>query len=52
MNQNTFVIETITTVNGEIKTHSIAYVSPLTAKLHRIARRLLSFRLPKTSKQL
>ncbi|MBO7081503.1 MAG: hypothetical protein J6V99_05655 [Neisseriaceae bacterium] len=46
MNQNTFVIESITLVSGKIKKHSIAYVSPLNAKLHRIARRLLSFRLP------
>ena len=36
MNKNTVVIETITTINGEIHSRSIEYVSPLTASLYRL----------------
>ncbi|MBR5941207.1 MAG: hypothetical protein IKZ88_08090 [Neisseriaceae bacterium] len=35
MKMNTVKIETITTINGEVVKHSIAYVSPLYALLHR-----------------
>lgn len=34
--KNTVIIETITTINGEKTSHSIAYVSPWAAALYRL----------------
>ncbi|MBR2251090.1 MAG: hypothetical protein IJ881_01425 [Neisseriaceae bacterium] len=34
--KNTVIIETITTHNGEMVSHSIAFVSPMTVRLYRL----------------
>ena len=36
MKNNTVIIETISTHNGEMVSHSIAFVSPMTVRLYRL----------------